>query len=70
MVSPISYLTTMKDPEYVETWLKCFTVLARVKKLKGTKSSGGVNELMDLFLASARCEALKKKYHGLSQSIG
>ena len=32
MASPIRCLTTLSDPEYVETWIRCFEALARVKK--------------------------------------
>lgn len=34
--------------------------MARVKKLSISKYRGEVNELTDLFLASASCEAIKK----------
>ena len=60
MAMPIGFLTSLDEPEYVKTWIRCFTGLAKVKKLKDRRSSGGENEIMDLFLASAGCEAIKK----------
>ena len=60
MASPIGSLNTLNDPELVETWIRCFAALARVKKLKDRKETGGDNEIMDLFLATAGCEAVKK----------
>lgn len=40
--------------------MKCFAVLARVKKFSDSKYRGRVNEETDLFLASAGCDAIKK----------
>ena len=40
--------------------LGMFAALARVKKLKDQNVSGEENEITDLFLASAGCEAIKK----------
>ena len=33
MASPIGYLTSCDETKYVETWIRCFATLARVKKL-------------------------------------
>ena len=40
MVSSIGCLTTLDDSENVETWIRCFEALARVKKLRETKRRG------------------------------
>lgn len=60
MASPIGYLTSMEDPEYVETWLRFFAASARVKKLKDTKVNGGEKEVTDLFLVSVGSGSDKK----------
>lgn len=56
---PIGYLSTMEDPEYVETWIRCFEASVRIKNLKDTNGRGGKNEVTTLFLASAECAAIK-----------
>ena len=38
MALPIGCLTTLNNPEYVETWIRCFEALARVKKLRDRQS--------------------------------
>ena len=40
----------LDKPKHIKTWIKCFSLLTRVKKLKGEKASGGENEITDLFL--------------------
>ena len=50
MTSPIGFLTSLDEPEYVENWIRCFAVLARVKKLKNQKILGGENEITDFWL--------------------
>ena len=40
MTPPIGCLITLYDPEYVETWRRCFETLAKVKKLRPTKRKG------------------------------
>ena len=59
MASPIGYLTTLND-EYVETWIRCFKALARVKKLRDRRREGEQNEITDMFLATVGCEAIQK----------
>ena len=34
MVLPIRCLTILNNPEFVETWIRCFEALATVKKLR------------------------------------
>ena len=41
----------------IEIWIRCFAVLAMVKKLKDEKASGGDNEITDLILAMTGCDA-------------
>ena len=60
MASPIGSLTTLDDPEYVETWIRCFDALAREKKLRDRRSKEEQNEITDMFLATAGCEAIQK----------
>ena len=60
MASLIGCLTTLDDPEYVETWIRCFKALARVKKQTDRRSEGEQNEITDIFLATAECEAIQK----------
>ena len=54
MVSPMRCLTTHHDPENVETWIRCFEALARVKKLRDRRSKGVQNKITDMFLATAK----------------
>ena len=49
MASPIGYQLSHKDPNFVDTWLRCFAAIARIKKLKDDKEKRGENEIMDLF---------------------
>ena len=49
MVSPIAVLSTLDKPEHIETWIRCFTALARVKKLRDEKTRGGDNESQTYF---------------------
>ena len=60
MASPIGCLTTLDDPEHVETWISCFEALARVKKVRDRRNEGEQNEITDIFLATAGCEAIQK----------
>ena len=60
MASLIGCLTALDDPEYTETWISCFEVLARVKKLRDRWSIGEQNEITDLCLTTARREAIEK----------
>ena len=60
MASPIGCLTSLDDPKYVETWIRCFDALARVKKLRDRRSEGEQNEITDMFFATAGCEAIQK----------
>ena len=60
MAAAIGILTRLEDPDYVEMWLKCFSAFARSKKLQDKKNIGRENEITDLFLASAGCEANMK----------
>ena len=60
MASPIGYQLSPEDPDFVDTWQQCFSASARTKKLKDDKEKGGVNEIMELFLATTRCEAIMK----------
>ena len=60
MASLMGYQLSLKDPDFVDTWLRCFAANTRTKKLKDNKEKGGENEITDLFLATARCEAIMK----------
>ena len=60
MASLLGFLTSLDKPEYVETWIRFFAAFARMKKLKDQNATGGENEIMNLFLTSAGCEAIKK----------
>ena len=60
MVLPIRCLTTLDNLEYVETWIRCFEVLARVKKLRDRQSEGEQYEITDMFLTTAGCEAIER----------
>ena len=60
MASLIWFLLHFNEPGSVKTWISGFAVHARRKKLKDNKSYGGKNEISDLFLATAACEAIKK----------
>lgn len=53
MASPID------EPNFVETWNRCFAAQFKDKKLKNNKVAGE-NEITDIFLALAACEAIKK----------
>ena len=59
LASPIVSLTRLEEPDYVEMWLKCFGAYAR-KNLRDQRNVGGENEITNLFLASAGCEAIIK----------
>ena len=48
MASPIRYQLSIDDPDFVDTWLK------------DDKEKGGENEITDLFLATAGCQAIMK----------
>ena len=60
MASPTKNELSLEEPEYVETWIRCFAANARTRKLKDNKERGGENEITDLFLATAGCEAVMK----------
>ena len=60
MAMSIETLITLDRPEHIETWIRYFTALSKVKKSKDEKASGGENEITDLFLATAGCETVKK----------
>ena len=60
MASPIGYQLSLEDPDFVDTWLRCFTVSARTKKLKDDKKNEGENEITDLFLVTAGCDVIIK----------
>ena len=60
MASPIGSLTKLEEPDYVEMWLKCFGAYARNKNLLEKRNVREENEITDLFLASAGCEAIMK----------
>ena len=60
MASPIGCLTTLDNSEYMEIWIRCFEVLAWVKRLRDRRSQMEQNEITDIFLATAGCEAIQK----------
>lgn len=60
MASPIGYQLSLEDSDFVDAWIRCFSASARSKKLKDNKEKGGENEITDLFLATAGCEAIMK----------
>lgn len=60
MESPIRTLLHIKDPDLVESWIRCITVLAWTNLLRTTKINGGENHTTDLFLASASCKVFRK----------
>ena len=57
---PIEFLTSLDKSDYVETWIRCFSALVRMKKLKDWRVSKGKDEITDLCLASAGYETVKK----------
>ena len=65
MASPIGCLTTLDDLEYVETGIRCFEALVRVKKLRNRRSQVEQNEITDMFIATAGCEAIHNSNNGL-----
>ena len=60
MASLIGYQLSLEDPDFVDTWQQCFAAIARTKKLKDDKEKGRENEVANLFLATAGCEAIMK----------
>ena len=60
MALPKGCLTTLDEPKYVETWIRCFEALARVKKLRDRRGKGEQNEITDMFLATAGSETIQK----------
>ena len=60
MTSPIGYQFSLEDPDFVDTWLRCFAASARTKKPKDDKEKRGENEITDLFLVLAICESIMK----------
>ena len=65
MTSLIEALTMLGEPDHIETLIRCFAALTRVKKLKDEKANGGENEITDLFLATVSCKAVKNIDNGL-----
>ena len=57
MASTKEALTTLDEPENIETWIRYFAALARVKKLFDEKARERENEITDLFLATTGCKA-------------
>ena len=51
MALPIEALTMLDEPEHIDTWIRYFTELARVKKLKDEKASRREKKITYLFLA-------------------
>ena len=51
MAQLIKALMTLDEWEHIEMWIRYFTVLAKVKKLKDEKASREEDEIKDLFLA-------------------
>ena len=60
MASLIGYQFSLEDPDFIDTWLRCFAASARTKKLNDDKEKGGENEITDMFLPTAGCEAIMK----------
>ena len=60
MASLIGYQLFLEDPDFVDTWLQCFAVSTRTKKLKDDKEKGGKNVITDHFLATTGCEVIMK----------
>ena len=60
MVLPIQNQLSLEDPDFVDIWIRCFAASARTKKLKDDKEKGEENEITDLFLVTAGCEAIMK----------
>ena len=60
MASPIGYQLSLEEPDFIDTWQQCFAASTRTKKLKDDNEKGGENEITDLFLATAGCEAIMK----------
>ena len=58
MASPIGYQLSIKDSDFVDTWLQCFAVSAITKKLKDNKEKRAENEITDFFSATAGCKAI------------
>ena len=60
MVSSMTVLTTLDEPGHIETWIRCFLALERIKKIKDEKANERENKITSLFLAMAGYEAVKK----------
>ena len=60
MASLIGYQLSLKNPDFVNTWLRIFAASARTKKLKDDKENGGENKFTVLFLATAGSEVIMK----------
>ena len=60
MASLIGCLTTLDDPEYLETWIRCFEALVKVNKQRDRRSEGEQNAITEMFNATAGCEAIYK----------
>ena len=60
MASPIRNQLSLEDPDFVDTWQRCFAASARTKKLKDNKEKVGENKITDFFLATAGCEPIMK----------
>ena len=56
----IGCLTRLDNCKYVETWIRCFEALARIKKLRDRRSEGEQNEMTDMFPTTAGCKAIQK----------
>ena len=60
MASLVGYQLSLVDPDFVDTWLRCFTASTRTKKLKHDREKKGENQITDIFLATAGCEMIMK----------
>ena len=69
MASPIGHQLSLKNSDFVDTWLQCFAASARTKKLKDSKEKGGENEIFFFGYSWMRGDN-KSLHHGVSYKPG
>lgn len=50
----------LDNPNFVKVWMRWFATTTKTKKLKDSKAVGDYNEIMNFFMATAGCEAVRK----------
>ena len=66
MASPIGYQLFLKDPDFVDTWLRCFAASERTKK-KDHKKKDGKMRLQITFWQTAGCDN-ENFHHGVEKT--